>query len=237
MVVIRNAHDARGLAELIRVGWYREVQVKSERSQAVRAVLVARSRLVIIRRDLENQIRSMIKEYGLLFAGEPDAARAEEFGNKVKDIAVFLDELGIVAPHGLPEPLRVAYHSACSMQHGQRIIDEPRKLLRNAGFTLLEIPEGHLCCGSAGTYNLMQPEIAKDLRARKVGNIASVRPDLVAAGNIGCITQLAGGMDIPIAHTVELLDWAYGGPTPRGLETLEGHMTNVPTQPRTLAVT
>ena len=116
--------------------------------------------------------------------------------------------------------LRVAYHSACSMQHGQRIIDEPRKLLRNAGFTVVEVPEGHLCCGSAGSYNILQPAIAADLRDRKVDNIKSVRPDLVATGNIGCLTQLAGGMDIPIAHTVELLDWAYGGPMPRGLEAL-----------------
>ena len=124
--------------------------------------------------------------------------------------------------------LRVAYHSACSMQHGQRITDEPRELLRNAGFTVVEIPEGHICCGSAGTYNILQPVIAGELRQRKVGHIRSVRPDLVAAGNIGCMTQLELGMDIPIAHTVELLDWMYGGPVPRGLAALEKHVTDVP---------
>ena len=117
--------------------------------------------------------------------------------------------------------LRVAYHSACSMQHGQRIVDEPRKLLRNAGFTVRRGPGGtsvlrlgrHLQHPAAGRS-------PRDLRDRKVANIKSVRPDVVATGNIGCITQLAGGMDIPIAHTVELLDWAYGGPVPRGLEAL-----------------
>jgi glycolate oxidase iron-sulfur subunit len=93
---------------------------------------------------------------------------------------------------------------------------------------VLEVPEGHLCCGSAGTYNILQPAIAADLRDRKVANIKSMRPDLVVAGNIGCITQLASGMDIPIAHTVELLDWAYGGPMPRGLEALAGHVQDVP---------
>ena len=114
------------------------------------------------------------------------------------------------------------------MQHGQRIVDEPRKLLRNAGFSVVEVPEGHLCCGSAGTYNILQPEIAAELRDRKVDHIKSVRPDVVAAGNIGCITQLAGGMTIPIAHTIELLDWAYGGPVPRGLEALSRHVHDVP---------
>ncbi len=133
--------------------------------------------------------------------------------------------------------LRVAYHSACSMQHGQGISEEPRKLLRDAGFSVVELPEGHLCCGSAGTYNILQPAIADELRARKVGNIKSVRPDLVVAGNIGCITQLARGMEIPIVHTVELLDWAYGGPMPRGLEALAGHVQDVPEATPLFAVT
>jgi glycolate oxidase iron-sulfur subunit len=113
--------------------------------------------------------------------------------------------------------LKVAYHSACSMQHGQHVIEPPRALLRAAGFALVEIPEGHLCCGSAGTYNLLQPEIADRLRERKAANIASVTPDVVATGNIGCMQQLAGSVGAPIVHTVELLDWATGGPAPRGL--------------------
>jgi glycolate oxidase iron-sulfur subunit len=120
------------------------------------------------------------------------------------------------------------------MQHGQRVIEEPRTLLRNAGFSLVEVPEGHLCCGSAGTYNILQPDIARELRDRKAENIRSVRPDVVATGNIGCITQLAGAVGIPIAHTVELLDWAYGGPPPRGLEALSRHVHDVP-EPRPVA--
>src|SRR6516162_4282375 len=112
---------------------------------------------------------------------------------------------------------RVAYHSACSMQHGQRIHAGPKELLAAAGFETIDVPEGHLCCGSAGTYNLLQPEIAEALRDRKLANIAGTRPDFVATGNIGCITQLAPGCDVPVVHTVELLDWAPGGPVPKAL--------------------
>ena len=108
----------------------------------------------------------------------------------------------------------VAYHSACSMQHGQQIRTEPKTLLKQAGFTVKDVPEGHICCGSAGTYNLLQPEIAAQLRARKVANIERTRPDLIATGNIGCMTQIGQGTAIPIVHTVELLDWATGGPMP-----------------------
>ena len=117
------------------------------------------------------------------------------------------------------------------MQHGQQITEEPKQLLRDAGFTVTDVPEGHICCGSAGTYNILQPDLARQLRDRKTANIASVKPDLVAAGNIGCIAQLAPGMDIPIVHTVELLDWAYGGPVPRGLEAFEEFVSDVPEPP------
>jgi glycolate oxidase iron-sulfur subunit len=114
--------------------------------------------------------------------------------------------------------LVVAYHSACSMQHGQAIRTEPKTLLKQAGFTVKDVPEGHICCGSAGTYNLLQPEIAAQLRARKVANIERTKPDLIATGNIGCMTQIGKGTEIPIVHTVELLDWATGGPMPETLE-------------------
>src|SRR5439155_12496701 len=110
--------------------------------------------------------------------------------------------------------LRVAYHSACSLQHGQHVEREPRELLAAAGFTVVEVPDGHLCCGSAGTYNLLQPALAAALRERKLANIALTGAELVAAGNIGCITQLAGDAPLPVVHTVELLDWATGGPIP-----------------------
>jgi glycolate oxidase iron-sulfur subunit len=103
------------------------------------------------------------------------------------------------------------------MQHGQRLRNEPKALLAKAGFTVLEVPDGHLCCGSAGTYNLLQPELATRLRDRKIGTIESVAPELVATGNIGCMTQLASGMTLPVVHTVELLDWATGGPVPAAL--------------------
>ena len=178
-----------------------------------------------------------VKDYGHMLAREPKyAERAAKIAGMARDVTEFIGSYDMGPPKRWSS-LRVAYHSACSMQHGQRIIDEPRKLLRNAGFTVVEIPEGHLCCGSAGSYNILQPEIAADLRDRKVDNIKSVRPDLVATGNIGCLTQLASGMDIPIAHTVELLDWAYGGPMPRGLEALAKHVKDVPEAKPLFAVT
>ena len=117
----------------------------------------------------------------------------------------------------------VAYHSACSMQHGQKITDLPKKLLKEAGFVVKDVPEGHICCGSAGIYNILQPEIAGQLRERKVANIEKTRPDIIATGNIGCMTQIGKGLadrgsPVPIVHTVELLDWATGGPMPAMLE-------------------
>jgi glycolate oxidase iron-sulfur subunit len=178
-----------------------------------------------------------VKDYAHLLAREPKyAERAAKIAGMARDVTEFIGSYDLGPPKRWSS-LRVAYHSACSMQHGQRIIDEPRKLLRNAGFTVVEIPEGHLCCGSAGSYNILQPAIAADLRDRKVANIRSVRPDVVATGNIGCLTQLAAGMDIPIAHTVELLDWAYGGPMPRGLEALAKHVKDVPEAKPLFAVT
>lgn len=178
-----------------------------------------------------------VKDYAHLLQRVPEySEKAQRIASLAKDVTEFLAGYDMGPPVRY-SALRVAYHSACSMQHGQRITDPPRKLLRNAGFTVVEIPEAHLCCGSAGTYNIMQPEIASQLRDRKVGNIQKMRPDVVAAGNIGCITQLAGGMGIPIAHTVELLDWAYGGPIPRGLESLATHVKDVPNPAPALVVT
>jgi glycolate oxidase iron-sulfur subunit len=169
-----------------------------------------------------------VKDYAHLLKGEAGYRdRAQRIAAMTRDVTEFLAgyEMG---PPKRWSSLRIAYHAACSMQHGQRLIEEPRQLLRNAGFTVMEIPEGHICCGSAGTYNVLQPELAAQLRDRKVTHIKSVRPDAVAAGNIGCIVQLHFGMDIPIAHTVELLDWAYGGPVPRGLEALADQVQEVP---------
>lgn len=170
---------------------------------------------------------TMVKDYGHMMqhvAGY--AERAHKISAITKDVSELLSEqLG--APRRWSS-LRVAYHSACSLQHGQRIHDEPMALLKKAGFSVIDIPEGHICCGSAGTYNILQPEIATELRDRKVQYIKSVKPDVVAAGNIGCITQLAPAMDMPIVHTVELLDWAYGGPVPRGLEHVKDRVSEAP---------
>jgi glycolate oxidase iron-sulfur subunit len=126
----------------------------------------------------------------------------------------------LIARIGLPKgngDLTVAYHSACSLQHGQKIKDAPKDLLRQAGFTVVEPADPHLCCGSAGTYNLMQPEISAELRARKVANLEAKKPDVIAAGNIGCMMQIGSATMLPLVHTVELLDWATGGPKPAKL--------------------
>jgi glycolate oxidase iron-sulfur subunit len=158
-----------------------------------------------------------VKDYGFMLRTDTRyAEKAERVAKLAADVTEFLAGLGLGEVVTVP-PLRVAYHSPCSMQHGQRVQSEPKALLSAAGFTVLDIPEGHLCCGSAGTYNLLQPEIATQLRDRKVANIAGIGPDVIATGNIGCMTQIASGTDIPIVHTVELLDWATGGPAPAGL--------------------
>jgi glycolate oxidase iron-sulfur subunit len=169
-----------------------------------------------------------VKDYGHLLRNDPAYAdRAERVSSLAKDVSEFLHDYQLGAPDRWSS-LRVAYHSACSLQHGQRIHDEPRMLLKQAGFSVVDVPEGHICCGSAGTYNILQPEIAGQLKKRKVENIRSTRADVVAAGNIGCMTQLASGLDTPMVHTVELLDWAYGGPVPAGLEHLAGFVSDVP---------
>jgi glycolate oxidase iron-sulfur subunit len=157
---------------------------------------------------------TMVKDYGFMFRNDPEfAKRAETVSALARDITELMSEIGLKSPVK-PTGQRVAYHSACSLQHGQKIVEQPKRLLAQAGFVVLDPPEGHLCCGSAGTYNLMQPEIAGKLRDRKVANIASTSPDLIAAGNIGCLTQIASGTKVPVVHTVELLDWATGGPRP-----------------------
>jgi glycolate oxidase iron-sulfur subunit len=156
-----------------------------------------------------------IKDYGHMLRLDPAyAEKARAISAKAKDVSEFLFGIDLPEAKG---GLRLAYHSACSMQHGQKLKTEPQKLLRRAGFSVVEVPEGHLCCGSAGTYNILQPEIAEKLKARKVANIESLAPQAIATGNIGCITQIGSGTGIPILHTVELLDWAYGGPKPEKL--------------------
>jgi glycolate oxidase iron-sulfur subunit len=168
-----------------------------------------------------------VKDYAHLFAGDPAYAEKAKYASTLaKDISEFAAQKKIDAPLGWSD-IRVAYHSACSMQHGQKVNDEPRQLLRNAGFTVVEIPNGHICCGSAGSYNVLQPELAGQLRELKLKSIESIKPDCVATGNIGCMAQLTGGA-VPIVHTIELLEWAHGGPCPEPLKQLQSRMRQLP---------
>jgi len=160
-----------------------------------------------------------VKDYGFMLRSDPDYAdKAAAVSAKARDVSEYLSQIPL-QPSEAP-PITLAYHSACSLQHGQRVHREPQALLSRLGFQVRDVPEGHLCCGSAGTYNIMQPEIASHLRARKVANIESLHPHAIAAGNIGCITQIASGTAIPIVHPVELVDWATGGPRPAALAAL-----------------
>jgi glycolate oxidase iron-sulfur subunit len=158
-----------------------------------------------------------VKDYGFMLRDDPAyATKAQRIAALTKDVSEFLMTLKF-APTVEPNALVVAYHAACSLQHGQKVVREPKSVLARAGFLVRDVPEGHLCCGSAGTYNILQPKIARRLARRKAANIAKVEPDIVATGNIGCITQIATATDIPIVHTVELIDWATGGPVPAAM--------------------
>ena len=152
-----------------------------------------------------------VKDYGHMLGGE-EAAMVSALA---MDISELLVKIGL--PEGAPKGLRVAYHAACSLQHGQQVKTAPKDLLKRVGFTVVEPADSHLCCGSAGTYNLLQPEISAQLKARKVETLEAKNPDVIAAGNIGCMMQIGSGTKVPVVHTVELLDWALGGPKPRAL--------------------
>jgi glycolate oxidase iron-sulfur subunit len=157
---------------------------------------------------------TVIKDYGFMLREDPDfAGPAARISALAKDITEYLAGIDL-HPSAQQGNLTVAYHSACSLQHGQKITALPKELLSKNGFVVKDVPESHLCCGSAGTYNILQPDIANKLRDRKVANIAVVKPDMIAAGNIGCMVQIASGTSVPVVHTVELLDWATGGPRP-----------------------
>ena len=153
-----------------------------------------------------------VKDYGHMFEGDILEEDAKTIGALAKDISEVMIELGLKNP-SVPE-LRVAYHAACSLQHGQQIKTYPKTLLKDAGFTVMEPKDSHLCCGSAGTYNLMQPEISKQLKDRKVKTLDALTPDVISAGNIGCMMQIGSAIGVPVVHTAELLDWATGGPKP-----------------------
>jgi glycolate oxidase iron-sulfur subunit len=158
-----------------------------------------------------------LKDYGFMLRNDPAyAAKAARVCSLARDISQYVGAMELKKTADLPR-LKVAYHAACSLQHGQKVVREPKALLAGCGFEVADVPEGHLCCGSAGTYNLLQPALANELRDRKLRNIATLNADVVAAGNIGCIAQIAPGLDTPVVHTVELLDWATGGPLPGAL--------------------
>jgi glycolate oxidase iron-sulfur subunit len=197
---------------------------KEQRANTLAATLVERLHAEVAGGGLDAIVANAsgcgthVKDYGYVFRDDPRLARqAAAVSALARDVTEVLAELGLPPVVESGPRYTVAYHSACSMQHGQRVEQPPRALLVAAGYELREIAEGHLCCGSAGTYNVLQPEIAARLRERKLGQIARTGASIVATGNIGCMTQLAGGAGIPFVHTVELLDWATGGPRPPAL--------------------
>jgi len=201
--------DAHGYARANIDAWTREIE-----GDGLDAILITTS-----------GCGTTIKDYGFMLRQDPAyAAKARRVSELALDITEYLGTLELDAPvRTLAGPL--VYHSACSMQHAQKITDLPKRLLQEAGFAVRDVPEGHICCGSAGTYNLLQPELAGRLRARKAANIEKVRPVAVATGNIGCMTQIGLGTAIPIVHTVELLDWSRGGPSPRGWDIPDAMVT------------
>jgi len=156
-----------------------------------------------------------VKDYGHMFRDTPLAQEAATISALAKDISEVLVDLDL--PKGDDKDMTIAYHAACSLQHGQKIKDHPKTLLKHAGFRVAEPRDPHLCCGSAGTYNLLQPEISGQLKDRKVKTLEAVNPDIIAAGNIGCMMQIGSATSVPIVHTVELIDWATGGPKPAAL--------------------
>ena len=156
-----------------------------------------------------------VKDYGHMFRDSDLAEEAAQISKLTMDVSELLMQLDM--PDLEQKNIKVAYHAACSLQHGQQIKTFSKTLLQKAGFTVLEPADPHLCCGSAGTYNLMQPEISSQLKTRKVANLEALQPDIIAAGNIGCMMQIGSGTAVPVVHSVELLDWATGGPQPAAL--------------------
>ena len=165
-----------------------------------------------------------LKDYGFIFRSDTDLKKkAKKISELTKDITEYLDDkvkLNFIPKNINEKKYRIAYHSACSMQHGQKVHKEPVDLIKKTGNEVLEIEDGHLCCGSAGTYNLLQSSIAKRLLKNKIENIEKTNPQFISTGNIGCITQIAQGTNIPILHTVEIIDWYTGGPKPKALKNI-----------------
>jgi glycolate oxidase iron-sulfur subunit len=164
-----------------------------------------------------------LKDYGYIFRDHPDKElrkKAKIVSSLAKDVTEYLGKNIKLNYMKKDKKFKIAYHSACSMQHGQKIHQQPMDLLKKTGNEIVEIPDGHLCCGSAGTYNLLQDEMAAELLKRKVSNIDKVKPDFISTGNIGCMTQISSGTQIPIVHTIEILNWYTGGEKPKTINVL-----------------
>ena len=192
--------EAHGAAERNIAAWWREMQ-----GEGLDAIVINTS-----------GCGTTVKDYGYMFRDGPWAEKAAAVSAIARDVSEVLIDLDLDASP--PAPLRVAYHAACSLQHGQQIKSFPKTLLKQVGFEVVEPADPHLCCGSAGTYTLLQPEISGELKARKIRTLEAKAPDVVAAGNIGCMLQIGSGTEVPVVHMVELLDWAHGGPKPRALD-------------------
>ena len=162
-----------------------------------------------------------LKDYGFIFRDDSELRKkSKKISELSKDITEFLFNNLKLNYKDNEKKFKIAYHSACSMQHGQKVHSEPIELLKKTGHDILEIPDGHLCCGSAGTYNILQQDIAKKLLKEKVENIKKIEPDFISTGNIGCITQISSGTKIPIIHTVEVINWLTGGKKPENIKSL-----------------
>jgi glycolate oxidase iron-sulfur subunit len=194
-------HEAHGFVKNNIDAWTREIE-----KGGLDAILITAS-----------GCGTTVKDYGFMLRTDKDyAGKAAKVSALTRDITEYLSTLDLKTEDAIKLP--VAYHSACSMQHGQKITQAPKRLLTGMGFEVRDVPEGHLCCGSAGTYNMLQPEIAGRLRERKVANVRSTGAGLIATGNVGCMVQIGASLEWPILHTVELLDWATGGPKPIALD-------------------
>ncbi len=193
--------DALAAARANVDAWMREI-----RGAGVDAILVTAS-----------GCGTTIKDYGYMLRGDPQYAEsAKTVAELARDVSEYVNNISILNTTS-HDRLVVAYQAPCSLQHGQKITRQPKEMLSKSGFVVKDVPDGHLCCGSAGTYNMLQPQLARALRDRKIANIAKVAPDVIAAGNVGCITQIAAGTEIPVVHPIELIDWATGGPMPGAL--------------------
>lgn len=194
----------------------RTAEAEAQAAANIRAYLEAGVEAVVIN---TSGCGTTVKDYGHMFRTTPLAADAARVAALACDVTELVARLGLPAPQPghTTQGLRVTYHAACSLQHGQQIRATPKDLLKAAGFTVTEPADAHLCCGSAGTYNLLQPEISAELGARKAATLAATRPQVIAAGNLGCMMQIGTAAGAPVVHTAELLDWATGGPRPRAL--------------------